>query len=499
MIVNFINKKVSPNFKIFFINKDKKNLNYHNISSNSEIKKNILNSLSKRNFKGNLGQICHIEIIDNKDLVNIVFIGIGDETKLEGFNFQYFGGLLFPYFENFKYKSSSIYVGDVKRVKLSYENMVLNLASGIYLKSYSFKKYKKNKEEDSNKIIENIDFIVSNSAKLKKLFSNFKAVAEGVFFARDLLHEPPNVLNPVNLASRARDLSKLGLKKNSSSINKAKKAGFSVLSPEKAIEYGEIVMILIPDELQPELYKNIIKKKIAKNAYLGFAHGFSIHFKFIKPRKDLNIFMVAPKGPGHLVRSEYKNKRGVPCLLAIEKSVSNDTKNIGLSYASAVGGGRTGIIETTFREECETDLFGEQVVLCGGLTSLIKSGFETLVKAGYKPEMAYFECLHEIKLIVDLIYEGGIANMRYSISNTAEYGDFTRGPRIINSKVQKEMKKILKEIQSGKFAKEWMKENKEGRKKFNRYRKLGQNHKIESFGNQLRKMMPWIEKNKIIR
>ena len=291
----------------------------------------------------------------------------------------------------------------------------------------------------------------------------------------------------------------IGLKKNSSSRNKAKKAGFKVLSPEKAIEIGEVVMILIPDELQPELYKNVIEKKIAKNAYLGFAHGFSIHFKFIKPRKDLNIFMVAPKGPGHLVRSEYENKRGVPCLLAIDKSFSNDTKNIGLSYASAVGGGRTGIIETTFKEECETDLFGEQVVLCGGLTSLIKSGFETLVKAGYKPEMAYFECLHEIKLIVDLIYEGGIANMRYSISNTAEYGDFSRGPRIINPKVQKEMKKILKEIQSGKFAREWMKENKEGGKKFNRYRKLGQNHKIESVGNQLRKMMPWIQKNKIIR
>tara|TARA_B100001029_G_scaffold169542_1_gene164547 strand:- start:33 stop:1040 length:1008 start_codon:yes stop_codon:yes gene_type:complete len=290
----------------------------------------------------------------------------------------------------------------------------------------------------------------------------------------------------------------IGLKKNSSSITKAKKAGFKVLSPLEAIKYGEVVMILIPDELQPNLYKEIIKNNIGKNAYLGFAHGFSIHFKFIKPRKDLNIFMVAPKGPGHLVRSEYKNKRGVPCLLAINKSVSNDTKNIGLSYASAVGGGRTGIIETTFKEECETDLFGEQVVLCGGITSLIKSGFETLVKAGYKPEMAYFECLHEIKLIVDLIYEGGIANMRYSISNTAEYGDFTRGPRIVDSKVQKEMKKILKEIQTGKFAKEWMKENKKGRKKFNKYRKLGKNHKIEQIGSKLRKMMPWIEKNKIV-
>ena len=291
----------------------------------------------------------------------------------------------------------------------------------------------------------------------------------------------------------------IGLKKNSSSINKAKKAGFTVLSPEQAIENGEVVMILIPDELQPELYKNIIKKKIEKNTYLGFAHGFSIHFKFIKPRKDLNVFMVAPKGPGHLVRSEFLNKRGVPCLLAIEKAISNDTKNLALSYASAIGGGRTGVIETSFREECETDLFGEQVVLCGGLTSLIKSGFETLVKAGYKPEMAYFECLHEIKLIVDLIYEGGIANMRYSISNTAEYGDFTRGPRIINKKVQSQMRKILKEIQNGKFAKEWIKENKKGRKKFNKFRNLGQNHEIESVGIKLRKMMPWIAKNKIVR
>ena len=291
----------------------------------------------------------------------------------------------------------------------------------------------------------------------------------------------------------------VGLRNNSPSVKKAKQAGFQVLSPEKAIEYGEVVMILIPDELQPDLYNKIIKKKIGKNSYLGFAHGFSVHFKFIKPRKDLNVFMVAPKGPGHLVRSEFLNKRGVPCLLAVEKAISNNTKDLGLSYASAVGGGRTGIIETSFREECETDLFGEQVVLCGGLTSLIKSGFETLVKAGYKPEMAYFECLHEIKLIVDLIYEGGIANMRYSISNTAEYGDFTRGPRIINNKVQKEMKKILKEIQSGKFAKEWIKENTKGRKKFNKYRKLGQNHQIEVTGRKLRKMMPWIAKNKIVR
>ena len=290
----------------------------------------------------------------------------------------------------------------------------------------------------------------------------------------------------------------IGLKKNSSSINKAKKAGFTVLSSEKAIEYGEVVIILIPDELQPELYKKIIKKKIAKNAYLGFAHGFSIHFKFIKPRKDLNIFMVAPKGPGHLVRSEYKNKRGVPCLLAIEKSVNNDTKNIGLSYASAIGGGKTGVIETTFREECETDLFGEQVVLCGGLTSLIKSGFETLVDAGYKPEMAYFECLHEIKLIVDLIYEGGIANMRYSISNTAEYGDFSRGPRIISPKVKKEMKKILSEIQSGQFAKEWMSEHRSGQIKFKLMKKKHAEHPIEKIGEKLRTLMPWIAEGKMV-
>ena len=291
----------------------------------------------------------------------------------------------------------------------------------------------------------------------------------------------------------------VGLRKKSLSSKKVISAGLKVVSPEEAIEFGEVIMVLIPDELQPDLYKKIIQKKANKNIYLGFAHGFSIHFKFIKPRKDLNVFMVAPKGPGHLVRSEYLNKRGVPCLLAIDKDVSNKTKELGLSYASAIGGGRTGIIETTFREECETDLFGEQVVLCGGLTSLIKSGFETLVKAGYKPEMAYFECLHEIKLIVDLIYEGGIANMRYSISNTAEYGDFTRGPRIINKKVQKEMKKILKEIQSGKFAKEWINESRKGGKNFNKLRKVGRNHKIEKVGAQLRKMMPWIEKNKIVK
>jgi len=257
-------------------------------------------------------------------------------------------------------------------------------------------------------------------------------------------------------------------------------------------------MVLTPDELQATIYKNHIEQRVREGTSIAFAHGLNIHYDLIKARKDLDVFMVAPKGPGHLVRSEFEKGGGVPCLFAVHQNGSGKARDLALSYASAVGGGRSGIIETTFKDEVETDLFGEQVVLCGGITSLIKSGFETLVKAGYKPEMAYFECLHEIKLIVDLIYEGGIANMRYSISNTAEYGDFTRGPRIVDSKVQKEMKKILKEIQTGKFAKEWMKENKKGRKKFNKYRKLGKNHKIEQIGSKLRKMMPWIEKNKIV-
>jgi len=260
----------------------------------------------------------------------------------------------------------------------------------------------------------------------------------------------------------------VALREGSSSKKKAEAQGLKVMSLSDAAEWADILMMLTPDELQSQIYKNHIEQRMREGTSLAFAHGLNIHFNLITARKDLDIFMIAPKGPGHLVRSEYQKGGGVPCLMAIHQDSSGKAKDLALSYASAIGGGKAGVIETNFREECETDLFGDQVVLCGGLTSLIKSGFETLVKAGYKPEMAYFECLHEIKLIVDLIYEGGIANMRYSISNTAEYGDFTRGPRIIDSKVQKEMKKILKEIQSGKFAKEWIKENKKGRKKFNK-------------------------------
>jgi ketol-acid reductoisomerase len=257
-------------------------------------------------------------------------------------------------------------------------------------------------------------------------------------------------------------------------------------------------MILTPDELQAEIYKNDLEENLKEGAAIMFAHGLNIHFELIKPRADLDVFMVAPKGPGHTVRGEYVKGGGVPCLVAIAQDKSGNALNIALSYASAVGGGRSGIIETTFKEECETDLFGEQAVLCGGLTALIQNGFETLVEAGYAPEMAYFECLHEMKLIVDLIYEGGIANMRYSISNTAEYGDLTRGPRIANDAVKAEMKKVLSEIQSGQFVKEFMAENKNGKVNFNKLRDNGANHQIEEVGLKLRTMMPWVSKNRLV-
>src|SRR5512139_932657 len=242
--------------------------------------------------------------------------------------------------------------------------------------------------------------------------------------------------------------------------DKAVAAGFKVLSAGEAAKKADVIMMLVPDEYAAEIYRNEIAAVIRKGTYLGFAHGFNIHYGQVVPPEDVNVFMVAPKGPGHLVRSEYTKGSGVPCLIAIYQDPSKNTKDLALAYASAIGGGRAGVLETSFREETETDLFGEQVVLCGGLTALIQAGFETLVEAGYAPEMAYFECLHEVKLIVDLIYEGGIANMNYSISNTAEYGDLTRGPRIITPQTKAEMKKILGEIQSGEFAKEWMLENK---------------------------------------
>ncbi len=282
------------------------------------------------------------------------------------------------------------------------------------------------------------------------------------------------------------------------SWDKAKKAGFKVMAPADASKVADVIMILLPDEYQADIYKAEIAPNMKKGVYLAFAHGFNIHFGQIVPPADANVFMAAPKGPGHLVRSEYTKGSGVPCLIAIHQDPSKNTKDIALAYASAIGGGRAGIIETSFREETETDLFGEQVVLCGGLTSLIQAGFETLVEAGYAPEMAYFECLHEVKLIVDLIYEGGISNMRYSISNTAQYGDLTRGPRIVTDKTKKEMKKILQEIQDGVFAREWMLECRANKPVFNALTKKGERHLIEEVGAKLRSMMPWLKKGKLV-
>lgn len=289
----------------------------------------------------------------------------------------------------------------------------------------------------------------------------------------------------------------VGVRKGTS-FDKAKKAGFKALPLAEAAKEADVIMMLLPDEYQAEIYKNEISSNIKKGVYVGFAHGFNIHYSQIVPSQDTNIFMVAPKGPGHLVRSEYTKGSGVPCLVAVNQDPSGDTKELALSYASAVGGGRAGIIETTFREETETDLFGEQVVLCGGLTSLIMAGYETLVDAGYAPEMAYFECLHEVKLIVDLLYEGGISNMRYSISNTAQYGDITRGPRVINAGVKKEMEKILSEIQSGEFAREWILECKANKPMFNALTQKGAEHPIEKVGEKLRAMMPWLKKSKLV-
>lgn len=290
----------------------------------------------------------------------------------------------------------------------------------------------------------------------------------------------------------------VGLREDSESARKASKAGLEVANVADAVAGADVVMVLVPDELQASLYKESIEPHLKPGAALLFAHGFNIHFGFIAPRPDTDVFMVAPKGPGHLVRSTFSQGGGVPCLIAIAQDASGSAREIALSYASAIGGGRAGIIETTFREETETDLFGEQSVLCGGLTSLIQAGFETLVEAGYAPEMAYFECLHEVKLIVDLIYEGGIADMRYSISNTAEYGDLTRGPRIVNDQTKAEMKKILDEIQSGAFAREWMDENASGGNRFKSLRAQAAEHQIEEVGSRLRSMMPWIKANKVV-
>ena len=290
----------------------------------------------------------------------------------------------------------------------------------------------------------------------------------------------------------------VALRPGSAGVAKAEAAGLKLVSPAEAAAWADVVMILTPDEGQGDLYRDHLAPNLKQGAALAFAHGLNIHFNLIDPRPDLDVFMIAPKGPGHTVRSEYERGGGVPCLVAVAQNPSGNALEIALSYASAIGGGRAGIIETTFREECETDLFGEQVVLCGGVTELIRAGFETLVEAGYAPEMAYFECLHEVKLIVDLIYEGGIANMNYSISNTAEYGEYVTGPRIITAETKKEMKRVLEDIQSGRFTRDWMLENKVSQTSFLATRRRVADHPIEKVGERLRAMMPWISKNALV-
>ncbi|HJU92911.1 MAG TPA: ketol-acid reductoisomerase [Pyrinomonadaceae bacterium] len=290
----------------------------------------------------------------------------------------------------------------------------------------------------------------------------------------------------------------VGLRTGSGSWEKAANAGFRVSPVAQAAAEADIVMMLVPDELAPDIYAREVAESITPGKYLAFSHGFSIHYRFIEPPADANVFMVAPKGPGHLVRHEYKRGAGVPCLLAVNHDSTGNTKAIGLAYASAIGGGRAGIIETSFREETETDLFGEQAVLCGGLTSLIKAGFETLTEAGYSPEMAYFECLHEMKLIVDLLYEGGISEMRYSISNTAQFGDMTRGPIVVNDETKRRMKGLLSDIQSGAFARDWMNEARNGRQRFQQLDNEAREHPIERVGARLRQMMPWLSEGRLV-
>ena len=290
----------------------------------------------------------------------------------------------------------------------------------------------------------------------------------------------------------------IALKAGSATRKKAEEAGFKVMTPSEAAKVSDIMMMLTPDELQGDIYRDELHANMKEGAALLFAHGLNVHFNLIEPRKDLDVLMVAPKGPGHTVRSEYQRGGGVPTLIAIHQDATGNAHDLGLSYASANGGGRAGIIETTFKEECETDLFGEQVVLCGGLVELIKAGYETLTEAGYAPEMAYFECLHEVKLIVDLIYEGGIANMNYSISNTAEYGEYVTGPRVVTAETKAEMKRVLEDIQSGKFVRDFMLENAVGQPSFKATRRRASEHQIEEVGARLRGMMPWIAKNKLV-
>jgi ketol-acid reductoisomerase len=290
----------------------------------------------------------------------------------------------------------------------------------------------------------------------------------------------------------------IALREGSATAKKAIDAGFAVKSNKEAAAWADIVMILAPDEHQAAIYAADLHENMKQGAALAFAHGLNVHFGLIEPRADLDVIMIAPKGPGHTVRSEYVRGGGVPCLIAVDQDKSGNAHDIALAYASGVGGGRSGIIETNFREECETDLFGEQAVLCGGITHLIQAGFETLTEAGYAPEMAYFECLHETKLIVDLLYEGGIANMRYSISNTAEYGDIVTGPRIITEETKKEMKRVLDDIQSGRFVRNFVLDNRAGQPELKASRKRAAAHPIEKTGAELRAMMPWIGANKLV-
>ncbi len=290
----------------------------------------------------------------------------------------------------------------------------------------------------------------------------------------------------------------IGLRDGSSSAKKAKDSGLKVMSVSELSAWADMIMMCAPDEIQPDIYKEHIKDHIKPGTAIAFAHGLTIHFGLIEPSKDLDVIMVAPKGPGHTVRGEFQKGGGVPCLMAIHQDSSGNAHDVALSYASGIGGGRSGIIETTFKEECETDLFGEQAVLCGGLVELIRAGFETLTEAGYAPEMAYFECLHEVKLIVDLIYEGGIANMNYSISNTAEYGEYQSGPRLVTEETKLEMKKILNDIQTGKFVTNWMNECKAGQPTFKAIRRINDAHPVEEVGEKLRDMMPWIKAGKLV-
>ena len=290
----------------------------------------------------------------------------------------------------------------------------------------------------------------------------------------------------------------VALRPDSGSVKKAEAEGLQVMTVTEAAKWADAIMILAPDELQREIYNNEIAPHIKDGAAILFGHGLNVHFQLIEPKASIDVLMVAPKGPGHTVRGEYLRGGGVPCLLAVHQNASGGAHELGLAYASAIGGGRAGVIETTFREECETDLFGEQSVLCGGLVELIRAGFETLVEAGYAPEMAYFECLHEVKLIVDLIYEGGIANMNYSISNTAEYGEYVTGPRIVTPETKAEMKRVLDDIQSGRFVRDWMAECAVGQPSFKATRRRNAEHQIEDVGGRLRAMMPWIGKNRLV-